>query len=71
MDESNTRVHKALIIAGSFVGWLITTVFIMMGLYQLMVGVLVWDSIPSGTFAFIIWLIMLIAPPVMISSYLD
>jgi len=69
--DKEARLKRAVGIAAAFVGWLLVTVFIMIGLYQLMANVLQWNPYAAGTFSFISWLIMLIAPPVMITSYMD
>ena len=70
MDKEE-KLKKAIAIAGAFAGWLIITVFIMIGIYQMMGVALQWNPYASGTFAFIAWMILLIAPTVMIFSYMS
>ncbi len=69
--EQNDKLKKAIGIAAAFFGWLVITTLIMIGFYQLMAAALQWNPYASGTFAFVVWLVMLIAPPAMIASYLD
>lgn len=70
MDKEE-KIKNAIAIAAAFAGWLLITIFIMIGVQQLLTVGLGWNPYPSGTFSFITWLILLIAPPAMIFSYLD
>lgn len=69
--EQNDKLKKAIGIAAAFVGWMLITIFIMIGLFQLTTTVLGWNPYAVGILFVIVWLIMLIAPPVMIFSYME
>lgn len=69
--EENDKLKKAIGIAFAFFGWTLVTIFIMIGLYQLTTAVLGWNPYAAGSLFFIVWLVMLIAPPAMIFSHMD
>lgn len=67
--EENAKLKKAIGIALAFFAWVMITVFIAIGVFQLTTSVLGWNAFAVSFPCFILWLIILIVPPVMIASY--
>lgn len=69
--EENAKLKKAIGIALAFFAWVMITTFIAIGIFQLTTGVLGWNAFAVSFPVFILWLIILVGPPVMIASYMD
>ena len=71
MSNTNPKLKNAIFIALSFAAWFFITMFIMIALFQFTTSSLGWNAYATAVLFVLAWLIIMIAPPIMISSYMD